>query len=202
MTRKTDISEFGEAALALDKEFLEMERLSRELERLENPSEKGLDRCETLLAEVDNCRVRLATQMQTMAQTLEEARLRNEAAERIIAERATMVHERQIEGGKLLERFRALAEMVRQISAAVAPFQHLRADRISDEDKASLASHLPQINEQLDRLVEQAEKLMNDSREANFQAMERNSDSLRQSLQSVRKRLSLLSDFESPSMIH
>ena len=64
--KHSNVSEFGDAALALDREFLEMQRLARELDRLSNPSDKGMERAQTLLAEVEVCRGRLAVHMQTM----------------------------------------------------------------------------------------------------------------------------------------
>ena len=108
-----------------------------------------------------------------------------------------MVQERQKEAELLVERFKSLAGMVRQVTEANLQFQHLKGNALSSEDRAALNSHLPQINEQLGVLVEEANKLMHDSRKAHIKTLERNSDSLRQSLQSLRQRLSLLTD--SPS---
>lgn len=193
-----NLSEFGEAALALDREFLQMERLARELERLENPNDKGLERSQTLLAEVEVSRERMAANMQVMVQALELLRQRNESAEKIIAERAAVVQERQIAGEKLLERYRLLAEMVRQITAAIIPFQRLKGDNISPDDRAALASHIPQINEQLAVLVEESNKLMKDARDACMKALERNTDSLRQSLEAVRRRLTVVAERDRP----
>lgn len=197
--KTTVLSEFGEAALALDKEFLQMERLARELERLSNPSDKGLERAETLLAEVDVCRQKMAANMQTMAKALDFVRQRAESAETLIAERAAMVQERRLEAESQLQRYRLLAEMVGQITAAIMPFQRLKGGNLSDDDRDALNSHLPQINEQLGLLVEESNKLMNDARKAQLKVLERNTDSLRQSLQVIRLRLSSLADVANPS---
>lgn len=185
-----EISDFGQAALALDREFLQIERFARELERLSKPSDKGMERAQTLLAEVEASRERLASQMQIFVKALELARQRNEAAQMIIAERAAMVHERQREGEKLLERFRSLAAMVGQITAANAQFQNVKTSELSPENREALLSHLPQLGEQLGVLIDEATQLMHDSRLAHAKVLEKNADSLRQRLQSLRQRLS------------
>lgn len=188
--KATETSEFAQAALALDKEFLQIERLARELERLSKPSDKGMERAQTLLVEVDASRQRLASQMKVFVHALEAARQRNEAAQSLIAERAAMVEERQREGERLLERFRNLAGMVGQITAASAQVQNINMSELSSDKHAALLSHLPQLGEQLGVLIDEATRLMHDSRLAHSKVLEKNADSLRQRLQSLRQRLS------------
>ncbi len=128
--------------------------------------------------------------MKVFVSALEAARQRNEAAQSIIAERAAMVQERQQEGERLLERFRNLAAMVGQITAAHAQFQNIDANELSSDKRDALLSHLPQLGEQLGVLIEEATQLMHDSRNAHSKVLEKNADSLRQRLQSLRQRLS------------
>lgn len=189
-----DLSAFGEAALALDAEFAEFERLAREIERLSIGSDKGLERGRTLLVEIDSCNERMALGMQGLSRTLDEARQRSEDAAKLVCERALEIQTRHREAEAMMERFKALGEMVKQINVAVTSLKNQNSADVTDEDRAVIESRMPDFNTQMGILVEEARKLMEDAREANMKDLERNADSLRQSLQSARHKLNLIAD--------
>jgi len=187
------LSPFGEAAVALDGEFLALEKVARELERLTIDSDKGLDRGKMLLQEADAFRERLTSRMQALASTLEEARSRNEQAAVTIAEKAGALKVRQQTSDLMLERYRALGELVKKAGEAIAQIRQTGTAELPPEQKALLMSKIPAFNDQLGILVEQARALMTDAHAANMKNLERNVDSLRQSIQAARHRLTVFS---------
>lgn len=192
MTGKIEnLTSFGEAALALDREFLELEKLAKKIERLSLQSDQGVERVVSLINEAEEARERLMNNMQTMASALEDARGRSEAAIRTISERAVAINERQRTTEKLAARFQQLGEMVRQINAAMAQLKPAEG-AISAEQRALLEQSLPDFNNQMNVLVEEAKKIMAEAAEANLVSIQRNADSLRQALDAARQRLNLL----------
>lgn len=186
-----NLSSFGEAAVALDGEFQALEEIAREMERLTIESDKGLERGLQLLQEADGIRQRMTTSMQALAQTLEEARDRNEKAATIVAERAEQLQKRQRDSDLMLERYRALGELVKKAGEAIAQVKQPSTAELPPEQRALLMSKLPAFNDQLGILVDQARELMADAHAANMKNLERNVDSLRQSIQAARHRLNL-----------
>jgi hypothetical protein len=202
-TNTKALSPFGLAAVALDGEFVEFERLVRELERVTIESDKGLERAHDLLVEVTACRERMSAGMQAMAAALDTARRANEASEQSLASRATAVHERRTVAESMLARFKALGEMVRQVTGAVAQLRPPSEGALSDDDQTLMASRLPEFNQKLNILVGEAQKLMQDAHGANFKSLEQNADSLRQSLQSACNKFNLFVEKHGrPSVVH
>src|SRR4051812_13284852 len=103
---KATLSPFGEAALKLDADFTEVERLASQVEQVDVHSDIGLERAIKLLKHFSECGQRIAEGIQVMAKSLEEARARTEAAANLVAARATEVQKRKEEEDQGLEGFR------------------------------------------------------------------------------------------------
>lgn len=188
------LSAFAQSALALDDEFNQFERLSRELERLSIHSDKGLERARALLGELDQCGQRIGKGMQTLATALDGSREQTEKAAQIVSSKSMAVQERQRETEQMLGRVKALGDMARQITTSVAQLRQPSVTDLSDADKQQIASRLPEINGQLGFLVEEARKLADDAQTANMKDLERHAQSLKQTLQAARNRLNLFVD--------
>jgi chromosome segregation ATPase len=191
-TPNKTMSSFAEAALKLDNDFSELERLSGQIERLELDTDAGLDRAKELLAKFGECGMRIGDGVQGLAKELEETRLRAEKAAEAVSQRAAQIQERQQLRDRMLERFHTLTEMVRKVSALIAQLKKAEGEKISDEEKALLLERLPELDSQLGMLVDESVKLKNDAHDANLKTLVRNADSLSQTLTSARRKLSSL----------
>jgi len=188
------LSEFGQAAVALDGEMRNFECLARELETLTIESDKGMDRGSELLTEIVDCRERLEVRMREMARALEQGRQRNEKAEQIIALRTQVWQQRRTEVEVLLERYKKLGDSVRVLNATVAQLRGPIVNVFTPEERENLQLHLNQATEPLAVLVEEAKNLLKEARSANMRSLERNAGSLCQTLQAARNRLNLISE--------
>lgn len=187
-TKASPQSPFGQAALALDGDFVLFERLSTELESLSLNSEKGLERARALLLQFGECGTRIGDGMQVLSTELMAAQQRTEKAAQLVSQKALEVQQRQGETEGLLTRFKTLGDMVKQVTTLVGQLKQPDAD-ITPEQQQVLATRLPEINGQLGILVDEAKKLMDDAHKANLKTLESNADSLRQSLAATRHRL-------------
>lgn len=198
-----DLSAFGKAAIGLDVEFSQFQRLAREIEAVQLNSDAGMERARRLFSHFDECGQKIGAGMQALASSLDEARQLTDAAAKSVAERAHAMKQRQQETEQLMERYRALGEMVGKTNEAVTQLRPLHDAGMTNEVTELLASRLPEFTSQLGVLVEEARKLMRDAHEANMKTLERNADSLRQSLQAAQSRLEgLAKRNEVPPVVH
>lgn len=186
------LSSFAEAALKLDSDFIELDQLSGQLERLDLNSDSGLERAKEILGKFGECGARIGDGVQKLAKELEEARIRAEKAAGTVAARAEQVQERQQAHDRLSERFHNLTEMVRKVSALIAELKKAEGEKMSDEEKAIVTQRLPEFESQLTLLVDEAQKLKNEAQEANMKTLVRNADSLSQTLLSAKRKISSL----------
>ena len=189
---KKDLSPFGLAAVALDADFVELERLGSQIERLEFDSDSGLERAQRLLARFAETGQRIAEGVVAFSKTLEEARVRAERAAQVVSARAVLVKERQNEAGRMLERFSLLSETVGKISGMLASFKKPAGDVVSAEDRAYIQRQIPDIDRQLGALLDEVLKLKAEARSSKMRSLENSADSLGQTLTSARRKLSEL----------
>lgn len=183
-----NISEFGNAALALDQDFGEFERLAHKIESLSIDSDSGFDQAQKLLVKIDECGKRIGTNMQLLSQKLEDARKATEEAAQAVSTRALAVQQRQKETQFMLERLRNLGETVKDITSKLTQVRQDTEPASEAERKTQLANRLPEFDGELALVVEDINKLMLDARTLRMKTLERNADSLRQSLQAARHR--------------
>jgi hypothetical protein len=189
LTPSKDLTEFAQSAVALDGDFSELQRFSQQLSELTIESDHGLEQGRKILQKFSECGERIGQGIQVLARTLNESRERAEQAAQIVAERAAAIQARHDQNEHMLSRFQALGEMVKKITVAVGQFQKPAGGKFSDEEKALLTQHMPELNTQLGVLLDESKKLKDDAKEANLKSLEKNADSLNQSLTSVKNRL-------------
>jgi len=186
---QSQLSPFGQSALQLDQDFVELERVSGQLERLAFESDTGMEKAQELLACFGQVGMRIGEGVQLLAKTLDEARTRAEAAAQVVSERAAMIQMRQNENAKMGDRFRLLGEEVQKISSQMALLKKPAGHEFSNEEKAELPKKLSGMDLQMAVLIEESRKLEEDASAAHMNSLERNADSLSQTLQSARRKL-------------
>lgn len=189
-----NLSEFAQAALALDAELIKFDKLTKDLENQSIDTERGLEKARTLLTQFEESNRQIGVGMQTLAGALDTARQKLEAGAQLAATRAQAVNDRQQQAAQLLERFRTLGDMVNKVNGAVSQLRKPTGDELTIEEKQQLSTRLPEFNTQLGILVDEARRLMEDAHEANMEVLKRNADSLRQTLHAASNRLTMFID--------
>jgi hypothetical protein len=185
----SESSPFAQAALALDEEFAQLERLSGEIERQDVETDNGLERSKLLLVRFTECSQRIGEGVQRLSSTLNDARTRAEQAASSVAARAQLIQERQNRVDAILGRFQNLSEMVAKVTGLIGQLQKNDRGELNDEQKKMLIEKLPEIDRQMGTLIDEAQKIRGEAREQNLRALEKNADSLGQTLQSARQKL-------------
>jgi hypothetical protein len=176
-----ELSPFAQAALALDQDFAELDRLSGQLERLPLESDQDFDYARKLLARFGECGERIGPKVQALAQSLEDARARAEHASQVVTERATLIQERQKASGDLISRFQALSGQAAALTEAMTRLQGLGQDE--------LQLRLSVVGGELDSLIALVTQVENDAREAGLKGLSKNAEAVRQSIQAARLKL-------------
>src|SRR5262245_4008735 len=140
---KKNLSPFGLAALALDAEFVELERLSGQIERIAIESDSGLERAQSLLIKFAESGQRVADGVIAFSKALQDAHVRAEKAGQTVSARAAVVRERQEETDRMLERFHMLNALVGKITALLAPFKKPAGQILSTDDRALIKRQIP-----------------------------------------------------------
>jgi chromosome segregation ATPase len=190
-----ELSPFAEAALKLDEDFQELERLAGSLERAEIDSDAGLERSRDLLGKFGECSSRIGSEIQALASSLEDSRSRAEKAAESAARRAALIQERMNRTNSLNERFKNLAEMVRMVSDGIAQFKKPGGQQMTEEERKFLSGKLPELDSQMSDLGAQALKLKAEAKQENMKLLEKNADSLGQTLESARQKLGRFSAY-------
>jgi chromosome segregation ATPase len=190
-----ELSPFAQAALKLDEDFQELERLAGSLERAEIDSDAGLERSRDLLGKFGECSSRIGSEIQALASSLEDSRSRAEKAAGSAAQRAALIQERMTRTNSLNERFKNLAEMVRMVSDGIAQFKKPGGQQMTEEERKFLSGKLPELDSQMSDLGAQALKLKEEARQENMKLLEKNADSLGQTLESARQKLGRFSAY-------
>jgi len=176
-----DKSAFAQSALELDTSFEELERLAGQIERAELESDQDFEHVTRLLGRFSDCGGRIGAGVQTLAQELEQARVRAEKAAGLVAERSVIVQQRREASQRMLESFQALALKARGITESM--------QALKSQDREALLARLPEINSELDALSEDVARLEKDALAQGLKTLAKNADSMKQSLKAARERL-------------
>jgi hypothetical protein len=194
ITQVQNLSAFGQAALALDHDFVELDRLAAQIERLEFESDSGFEQAQKLLTRFSECGTRIGEGVQALARSLEDARKGAEKAAEMVSARANLIHERHLERERMFERFRVLGESVRTLSGDVAGLKRPSELEPTSEEKALWPARIRELDSRFAPLIEEARKLQDEAHAAKLRTIEKNADSLGQSLAAAKKKLAQLAD--------
>lgn len=173
---------FGKAAVLLDFDFTELERLGGQLERLDLSSPQGLEHSLKILAKFGEHGEGLANHLEEMAQALAEARVRTEEVSKAVGEKAMLIQKLRGENQGLWEKFKDLGEKVRVVSDSVAEINKTEAKTAAIEN----------LTAELKNLFDQTCALRSEAHEARMKELEKNAHALSQVLQTAQKKLQSL----------
>jgi len=179
------LSSFGRLAVALDSQFLELDRISGQIERLDIESESGLERAIKLMSEFAQIGQSIGDSMQEFSGALQSSRERAESAARNVAERAQRVQARKQLQDQMQKKFGILSAKVKEVSVAIAMVK-----RPEDEtERNQMSEKLKEIDAHLSQFIQEAETLKNEAHDSHLKSVERNAESLWATLQSARRKL-------------
>lgn len=189
-----NLSLFGQAAVALDEDFVEAERLASQIEQVDVQSEIGLERAIRLLRHFTECGERITSQIQSLAQELEKARSRTEGAAQTVARRAAEIQIRKEQEDQGLQGFKALSEKVREITAEMSELKQPKDKSLSADEKKELSLKMAGFDSKIVPLIDEANRLKDQARNSKMKTLERNAESLSQNLVNARKKLSAFTE--------
>ena len=188
MENLKNLSPFGKSAVALDHDFLELERLSGQISRIELESDTDLERAQLLLTKFSEVGQKMADKMQDFARTLGEIRSRSDNAAQVVAERSIQLQERRSLYTQGSQKYQTLIERVQQASGVIVKFSRPSYEVFSDEDKNHLRKQMSDLDSLLLPLILEARELKEYAGQYKMKALERSAHSIGQSLEaSMRK---------------
>ncbi len=183
------LSPFAQSALNLDADFNELERLSHQLECLDVESDFGLEQARKILLKFGECGTRAGEGVQTLAKTLNESRVRAEAAAQAVANRAAIVEAYHQKQQILLARFQMLGDTVKKVTEGIGTLKKANTGSLQADEKAEIEQHLPELTSSLGILIEQARLLKDEAQAAKLKSLEKNAHALSQTLTSAQNKL-------------
>jgi hypothetical protein len=176
-----DRSPFALAALALDSDFQELERLAGQLERHEYATDQDFEHARKLLAAFGECGQRIGGGVQSLASELEQARARAEKAAQVVGERSVLIQQRQDEAAGLLDAFQALAGKARELTESMQGLKGL--------GREALLEKIPGLSVELEGISSEVAKLEKDAASKGLKGLARDAGSMKQSLNAALERL-------------
>jgi hypothetical protein len=189
LANKKDLSSFGQAALKLDYNFSDLDRISEQVSRLPLESEGDMEKAQQLLLKFGEYGKQIAEGVQDLAKALEEKRSQAERAAQLVAQHAALVEAKHQENQRVYLKYEALNDKVHQTNQILVKFKKPAGVDYTPEEKEQLPQQLAEFDSLLSPLISEAQDLKNEARELNMKTLERNIDSLWQSLESARQKL-------------
>jgi len=190
ITNLGSLSPFGQLAVKLDGDFVEMDRISGQLQRMVIDSDSGLERAVKLLEQFAAHGQSIAEGIQEFSKSLQTAREKSEAAATLVAERAQEIRERKEQQHQLREKLAEVEHQVKDINIGLAGYRTQKNLEPSDDDKRQIVAHLERLHSQLADFVGTAQAIKQEAGRLHFKGVERETDTLLDTLQSARRKLS------------
>jgi hypothetical protein len=177
--------------VSLDANFASLERLSERIGESELKSDFDHSQMRRLMLAFAESANAVSNEIVQLAQLIAEAKVRSEAAAKIVAEKAELMQLKQSEEENKFEAFHKLTLKVNELNEEMKALQAATGDSPTDEQKQQLAQSLALFEIQLRPLIEEAQAIKVDAQQAKLKTLEQNADALGQSLKAVSKKLSL-----------
>lgn len=179
-----NLSSFGRLAVQLDEHFLELIRLSGQIERLDIESESGLEHAVKALNEFAEHGKGIAEGIQGLSQALEETRARSEAAAQVVSERAQLIQQRKLQQYQIRERLSQVEEKVKAANANLAGLRRDAKSEYTNQEKLQLRADLAGLNDNLKKFLGDVQAIKKDASQAKFKTIEQDAKNLLDALQS------------------
>jgi len=184
-----NLSSFGRLAVKLDTDFMELSRLSGQLERLDIESDSGLEHAIKLLSQFAQRAQDISEGMQEFSGSLLEARQRSEAATKIIEERALRVQQRKQQQDQLQQKLNQLEQSVKAANARLGGFRKEGKGAMSDEERSEFKEELQRLTQSFASFIETAQAVKDEAGRLKFKRLEREAQSIRGTLQSLIRKI-------------
>jgi hypothetical protein len=177
------------AVLALQNHLTELERVGAKINSADLSSEIDVDYIQKLMTRFAECGQGISEEVNNLSMHLRDATLRAEGVAQGVSRQAEAFAARRKEQDEKLEQFRLLGERVAEINAAISVFRRPPGQGLTDEDRAALASKVPELEGQLTALIAELQDLRSAARSSRMRGLEKNAESLAQSLQAAQVKL-------------
>jgi chromosome segregation ATPase len=177
------------SVLALDGYLAELERIGAKINSTDMTADFDADYVQKLLTRFADCGRSVSGEVTNLSTQLNDAQSRAEAVARGVSAQAELLNKRRNEENEKLEEFRVLGEKVRELNATISRFRGRDGHGPTAEDRAKLASSIPDLDLKLAALIEELSALRQSARNSRMKALEKNAESLSQTLQAVRRKL-------------
>jgi hypothetical protein len=184
-----NLSPFGRLAIELDGSFVEISRLSLQIQRLDIHSDSGLDHALKLLNQFAQHGQSVAEGMKDFSKLLQDAHHKTDMAAQAVAERAQVIYQRKQQQNQLQEKLALVEKDLSSVSQNLAGFRQEGKKEFSEEEKQNLTAALSQLQGQLEHFVTIAQSIKDEATELKFKNMERTAQSLLDSLQASHRKI-------------
>lgn len=183
------LSSFGRAALKLDTDFSELERLSGQLQRVEIDSDSGLDRAVKILEQFAVHGQAIATGIQDFSTLLQEARLRSEAAAKLVSERAELIGQRKGQQNQIREKLNRVEQDVKVVNENLRGMKREGKSEFSEAERNQIRAELERLNGDLKKFLSDVQEIKDAATQSKFKSIERDAQSLLDALRTSSRRL-------------
>ncbi len=184
-----NLSSLSLLAMELDGHFLELSRISGQIERLDIESESGLNHAVKLLNQFAEHGKNIAEGIQGFAKVMQETRERSELAAKSVAERAQLIYERKQKQNQIREELDRVKE---NVQAANMNLTSLRKDGTSEftgEERARIKAGLEKINKDLKAFLVDVQAIKETAGQANFKSIQHEAKDLLDALRSSSRKI-------------
>jgi hypothetical protein len=192
--KSKDLGPLASAALCLENDFKEIERLSLILNEVTQGTQIDLNHAKKLLSKFSEVGLRIGEQIQILAKSLDEGRQRAEAATHEVGKASALIRERQGANATITERFQSLGERVQGLSTSMSNLRENAGTAVTSEDKIKIQTELLGYEEQVGALAEEALRIRDEAQTAKLKDLEREASNMAKSLQTTHKKLKMIAE--------
>ncbi len=167
----------------------ELERVGNKINSTDLAGEIDVEHIQKLLNHFAECGQGISDEVTNLSRHLQEAQARAQAVAQGVSRQAEIFQNRRSEQNEKMEQFRLLGERVREINAAISVFRRPAGQALTPEERSTLESSIPNLENQLAQLITELQELRQSARGSKMRTLERNAESLTQSLQAVQVKL-------------
>jgi hypothetical protein len=182
--RFENLSSFGRLAVKLDEHFMELTRLSGQIERLDIDSESGLELAVKLLNQFAEHGKNVSEGIQGFSKVLQETRERSEVAVKQVAERAEFIHQRKQQKNQLREKLHQAEQNVKAANANLVSFRNNGKSEFTHEARLQIKAQLERLNEDLKRVLADVQTIKEAAGRLKFKSVEHDAKNLLDALRS------------------
>lgn len=193
-TKSKEAGSLSGAAIALENDFKEVDRLSKALQEITTGPITNLKQAQKLLLHFSETGLRVGEEIQALAKALDEGRQRAEASTQSAANAADLIKKVEAERNSLFDQFQALALRVQQTSASLSHFAKSSDREDQDASRKDLKERLPSLQSEIEQFISEAETLGQEAKSKFFSDIAKDAEAMAKSLKTTRQKLKMVSE--------